>query len=243
MIRVTAPGLPTFPKLWFDPKQRRAKVSMRHPTWHSYEWAIRATELITWITCGVLTWLIWPLIPPFEDWVVRVIAFLFVAAFVCGIAAAVLRVSLREFLARQLFATRTVLWFTPEAIVIRSRLYARPVVVWRRWNAHPVSVRFILQEDRNAQVYANSFQRRRRSPADHLKEAVMLEVVVLTANRQSKVDFMGQSAVFRSIPISEVSSRWAARFTMVYTAAAALTSPVQTTQSSQPAAGVDIDAA
>lgn len=240
MVRVTAPGLPPLPRLYFDPQQRRAIVAARHPTWQSHQHAIRATELTSWAVTILVAFLLWPAIGT-DDMVFRVSVFVFAVALVYEIVNYLLHRTWRYFLARQMFATRTVLWFTPEAIAFRSRLYAKPVVIWRKWKSLPVRVKFILQRDLDIPSPNPRARHTKNIPTEHLQEAMVLELVLTAHDRRRDVNTGGQDAVLRAIPITEISSRWATRFTMVYSAAAMLTSPVQRPME-EGIRGADIDA-
>ncbi len=240
LIRVSAPGLPPLPRLYFDPRQRRAVVAARHPTWRSHQHAIRVTELTSWALTILVAFLLWPL-TAMEDMVCRVALFVLAMAIIYEILNYLLHRTWRYFLARQVFATRTVLWFTPEAIAFRSRLYERPVVIWRNWKTLPVRVKFILQPDRDIPSQNPRARPARNIPVEHLHEAMVLELVLTAHDRRRNVNSGSQDAVLRAIPITEISSRLATRFTMVYSAAAMLTAPVQTSVERE-AQGADIDA-
>lgn len=241
LIRVTGPGLPPYPKLMFDPKNRRAIVSVRHPTWQSHEWAIHATALVVWAVTGLLVFFAWKIAPDFEI-VFKVMVFLFATVILYNVVNFLLHRSLRYFLARRVFATRTIFWFTSEAIAFRSRLYAKPVIVWRKWHSLPVRVRFILLPDRDVLVFSNSLSSKRKVPSEHLHESRMLEIVLTTVDRQRDVNLNGQDTILRTIPITEIDNRLATKFTMVYAAAVMLTASVQTPIESESKGGVDIDA-
>lgn len=237
LTRVTAPGLPPYPRLWMDPRTRRAVVSVRHATWQSDDWAIRATILSSIALTIALAWIVWPRLQ-IEDVVGRVFVFIFVVAFIYQLADYVLQRSLRHFFARQVFATRTTLWFTPEAIALQSRLYDKPLLVRRNWRDLPVRIRFIVQTD----TYAQNLASYRGNRASHLQESRMLEMVLTTNDRQRDTNYQGQEAILRTIPITEVHSWLAPRFTMVFTAAAALTAVPRHHQQSNTTLGTDIDA-
>ncbi len=241
MRRISAPGLPPYPKLKFDPVKRRAIVSARHATWRSVEWALRCTEVLVWTSNLGLAWFIWQRVPPYEL-SARVAVFLLALAVCLPIATFAIRQALPGFLARRMFATKTVLWFTPDGIAFRSRLYEKPVIVWRRWNGRPVRVRFIVQPDDDAASYANGADPRQRKPLEHLREARMLEIVLTTVNRQRNTDLNNEGTILRSIPITEINGRLAMKFTMVYTAAVMLTGSSLELCSRPPSDGVDIDA-
>ncbi|WP_425400422.1 hypothetical protein [Aeoliella sp.] len=240
-VRIVAPGLPSHPPLMFDPRERSAKVTLRHSTWKSVEWAIYTTELSTWVTLGLLVWLLWVKLP-ISDPMFRALVLLYAMVLPFYFVRFTFPLTLQPFLARQVFCTRTTLRFTPHLVVIRSHLFARPVVIWREWKTAYVKIRFVVQPDREAIAYAGGLGPKRRFPTDHLRDSRMLEVVLTTVYRNRSIDFDRQGSLLRSIPITEADSRLAMQMTMVYAAAVILTAPDQKPSSSQPTGGTDIDA-
>lgn len=241
MYRAIAPSLPPYPKLMFNPAARRAVVSVWHPTWQSHEWAKYPTEAVVWIVVGLFAWFLWPYLPPTEG-PYRILFCFFATVAFSPIAAFFLRQSLRGFLARRIFPTKTVIWFTPNAIAFKSRLYAKPVVVWRKWQSQTVRIRFILQPDRNAEILAKQLRSEPKQTAiDHLEESQLLEMVLTTSDKPKQTNLQSQEGLLRTIPITEINSRLATRFTIVFAAAAALTAAIQSPTTNEARKGTDID--
>lgn len=238
MKRYSAPGLPPQPPLLFDAPKRRAKVTARHATWQSEEWARRATVVVGWTTVGVLLWRLWvglaPM-PPLPRGLVLLLAYAVGSPIIRGLITA----TLHPFLARQVFAKRTTLWVTPEAVAIRSHLYRRPVMIWRRWEDAPVGIRFIAGENQRAAQYASHLKYEKRATRPYLEEAALLQMVLTSISPLSGSAAEGQDGSLRAIPITDIHQRMATRFTMVYAAALALTA--RTAEPEPVRYGVDIE--
>lgn len=240
--RVSAPGLPTWPPLLFDSHRRRAMISARHPVWRGQEWALTITELLSVFVTGVLALLAWPYFIPHVDIVGRILLGTLAVVFAAWVLKFLLHQSVGLLLARWVLSTKIDFWFTPEAVAFRSRLYARPVVVWRHWQHQPVGVRFIIQEDRDAISYVQSLDGKRKLPTHHLREAKLLELVMTTARQQGPMPSGGQDNILRTIPVTEVNCRWAAKLTMVCAAAVMLTADQDNSSHGWAGGGADIDA-
>jgi len=243
MQRVIAPGLPPWPPLLFDRRTRTAKVTARHATWRSYATGIQLTEVVVFgvrcgIACGVLMHF-----PSMEILFYFCIVGFIVYGLISRITDTLLRALLPGFLARQLFAKRSTVYFNPDAIVIQTDFYARPVAIWRKWQGQPVRGKFILQPDEKASSYQRSLDLKRQTADSHLAQAQMLSLVVTTTARDTTRQAAEQLQLLRSIPIMEIDGNDATKFTVVYAAAAALTSPKQVTAPQTPASGIDIDLA
>lgn len=239
MIRVTAPGLPPHPKLLFDEATRRAKIVVRHATWQSQERALYVTEAIVWLVVALSAWQSWQWLPGWEL-PSRCLLLLAIVAALLPITRYALRNTLPTFIARQLLATRLEFWLSPEAMAFRCHRYDQPVVVWREWEAKPVRLKFILQNDRDAEAYHRSLGNKRSLPVNHLHEARLLELVLTTVNRHTAEKFDGQGTILRTIPVSEIDSQLATKVTMVLAAAVTLTVPQQR-EPVAAAGGQDID--
>lgn len=241
MQRVTAPGLPSSPGIWFDAEKQQAKVTLRHPTWQSTERALSVTELVSWVVrIGVAVY-VWRN-HRYEDFHATFLLMLFVVAVVFPIVAGLVRSVLRNFLARQLFPTRTTLWATPQAIAIRSRLYSQPFVIWREWEGQPIGIRFIVDRDQAADQYCFSLDYKRKLSKDHLSSSAMLYVVLTTVDHELASSRSQHDASMRAIPITEIEQGTAAKVTMAYAHALALTSPQPKDTSTKTDTGIDIDA-
>lgn len=239
MTRVTAPGLPPFPKLYVDPERRRAQVAARHATWRSDEWAARGTTLLSLAIRVALCWWLagaWERLPP--PLVVGIVLAI-LTPFVSGC----LRATLQPFLARRVFPTRTTLWVTADAIAFQSALYAAPVVAWRRWNGLPVGVRFIAQRSPRAAEYAESLPYKKRRAKKHLAEAAELVLVLATQAHELTAAIGAAPGTCRAIPIGDLRQDDASRFTVVYAAALAMTAAETPQSQRRPRRGVDIEGA
>lgn len=167
-------------------------------------------------------------------------AFLIVA-FVFPIARPLIETASRGFLARQIFASRTTLWTSEKAIAFKSRFYSKPVVVWRRWKGQTVMGKFILDRDQNAMRYATDERQNKPGPRSHLDEAMVLEIVISAMNKDVPTAIRGQGPLQRTVPVTEVNSQLATKFTMVFAAATMLTQ-IPNDKRSQTTQGTDIDA-
>lgn len=241
MKRVTAPGLPSSPKIFFDEKAQQAKISLRHSTWHGIEHALQATELLVWIARIGLAAYLWNRFG-YVDLLGRLILVFLIVVVAIPLPAMLLRIALRGFIARQVFPARTTLWVTPEAIAFQSRLYSRPVVVWRQWNDQPVGIRFILDRDYSAERYSSGLDYKRKLPKEHLNESAMLYAVVTTTDLTRATSGGQQDASMRTLPITEIGSDAATRATMAFAHALTITASRPTEDAPKPTHGIDIDA-
>ena len=242
MQKVTSPGLPPWPTLWMDKRNTRAFVKVRHPTWRSYECAYFATELVVLSICCCIACVAWSV---FSTPDVALRSFFVGLALVISFPMVCLaaRESLREPLARMIFATQTTLWITEDSLIFKSRLYSSPVVVWRQWHDKPVGIKFIVQEDAEAKKYITDQKPDRKWPRAPFNEASILDLVVITPTGFGGEVPATSGGLQRSIPISEVSSRVAQKFSMVCTAALMLIPTEEQKPTSTPDQGVDIDVA
>ena len=220
---VQMPGLPPHPKLYFDAQELRAKISVRHPTWQSVERAIYIAEGVIAAITIVNAWLAWHYLPSTGDMIFQVMLWCFCIAVAYAAAKFLLRRPLREFLARQLFSTRTTFWFTPQAVVFRSRLYARPVLLWRFSGTTPLLLRFVAQPDVEAIAYAEGQSTKRQCPKEHLSQSRMLSVIIHGLDRRQELLSSYNGNSIRSLPVTEMGVYMAIRLPMVCQAAAALT--------------------
>ncbi len=238
MVLVTAPGLPPWPRLYLDQQRRLAYVVAKHPTWRSYEWALRATTFLKWVVFVPTGYCLW--LQLFQlDTSVRIVALFLGCCFLFPIVSLTIRYSTHGFLARQLFATRTKFWASPHAIAFQSRFYRKPVVVWRRWKDQRVKSKFILNRDADAASCSMDRQGTQNHPRGHLNEAMVLEIVVTAVDTRTTVASRDQ-LLQRTIPITEVDGQLARKFTMVFAAAVMLTSN-DSQVSALTTSGTDID--
>lgn len=240
MKPVTAPGLPSSPRIWFDAQQKRARVSLRHPTWQGTEHALQLTEGLIWLGRIGLWCYAWGHFSP-HDALGRLIYTFLIVVLAMPAPAMLMRITLPGFFARRLFGARTRLWLTPEAIAIESRLYSRPVIVWRRWDDNEVGMRFIYNVDRTAMRQRSKLGYKRSLPTEHFDHSVMLYVVLTTVSADQAIQSHGHDASMRTIPITEMDSGVANRVTMAYAHALTLTKADPKSKTPQPKTGIDID--
>ena len=242
-VQVSAPGLPPWPQLWFDAQHKHAVVSARLATWRSVESAARACGIIWLLGSIIAGWRLWL---HFSDQFQRgeaLLVTLFCVAIVVAFARPIVHGAFRGFLARQIFCSRVRVWFRPNAIAFRSRLYSSPVVLWRSWKGDPVQGRFELTNDPEAAELDDWDARKRIQGSAHLKHAYVLRMIVTTTNPHKELTFTHQSNFVREIPMLEISAEDSARFTTVLTAAASLTAtkPDDVRPNNQATTGIDID--
>lgn len=238
--RISAPGLPPWPRLYFDRDKKVAVVSVRHATWRSFEWAGRASYVLTIAAMAVVAYALWIRLPV-ENPVLRGAGVFLIAAIVFPIAKPLIETASRGFLARQIFASRTILWASEKAIAFKSRFYSKPVVVWRHWKGQTVTGKFILNRDQNATRYATDERQNKQGPRSHLDEAMVLEIVISAMNKDAPMTSRGQGPLQRTVPVTELNSQLATKFTMVFAAATMLTQKTDDKRR-QRSNGTDIDA-
>lgn len=238
MVQVTAPGLPPWPRLYFDRRKRRAMVVAKHPIWRSYEWALWTAAFFKWMVFFSVAYWGWLYLSQLEP-VLRFLALFLVLGFLLPVLDAAIRYSGSGFLARQIFATKTVFWASPNVIAFRSRFYHKPVVIWRQWKGQRVRARFILNRDQDAASRMTMNSTKQLLPRHHLDEAMVLEIVVATVDPKTSIASRDQM-LQRSIPVTEVNMRLARKFTMVFSAATMLTS-IGPNETQHTTPGTDID--
>ena len=238
--RISAPGLPPWPRLYFDQDKKIAVVSARHATWRSFEWARRASYVLLAAATAVVAYLLWIRLP-IQDPAIRGAGAFLITAFVFPIAKPLVENASRGFLARQIFASRTILWASEKAIAFKSRFYSKPVVVWRYWKGQTVTGKFILNRDLNATRYATDERQNKPGPRSHLDEAMVLEIVISAMDKDVPMTSRGQGPLQRTVPVTELNSQLATKFTMVFAAATMLTQKTDEKQK-QSGSGTDIDA-
>ena len=238
--RITAPGLPPWPRLYFDREKKVAVVSVRHATWRSFEWASRGSYVLLIAAMAIAGYMLWIRLP-IQNPVMRGTGAVAILAFVFPIAKPLVETTSRGFLARQIFASRTILWASEKAIAFKSRFYSKPVVVWRHWKGQTVTGKFILNRDQNATRYATDERPNKRGPRSHLDEAMVLEIVISAMNKDAPMTSRGQGPLQRTVPVTELNSQLATKFTMVFAAATMLTQKTDEKQR-RSSSGTDIDA-
>ncbi len=241
MRQASSPGLPLWPRLWHTKDGSKCVVKVRHPTWRSYECSYFATEVIIWIGAGVICYATWKI---FVTPQIGLRLFFVVLSLALSIPlfSLAMRISLRDMLARVLFATTTKICFTDTAIIFKSRLYATPIVVWRRWHDFPVGLKFIVQDDADAKKYLASRKSDRKWPRAPIDEAAVIDLVVINpSGMQGNLPAREGSGIQRSITVTEVSSRFAQKFTTVFNTAVMILESAEQEQETATSEGKDID--
>lgn len=242
MTRVSAPGLPAWPRLYLDPEKKRAFLSARLVTWRSQENSNRVCMLIFLIALFAATYFSW-------HWVQQAEAKQSNRVAICGLGLIVfiaigkplLTIVLGRFMAKVVFAKRIRAWFSPEGIAFRSHYYSKPVVLWRRWKNAPVQGRFDITDDHEAVALKELLDYKKARNATHLTSAKVLRVVIATINPNRMAGVGSQGNLVRSVPITEIDARDAQKFTMVLAAASSLTVQANVKGSESPNQPTDID--
>ncbi|MDA8746501.1 hypothetical protein N9N28_17900, partial [Rubripirellula amarantea] len=223
LARVVSPSLPTWPPLWFDAQKRQAVVKARLATWRSHQWALGATRYLSGCLWLVLSFMWWRSLPNESG---RWFPFLIGVAVILSAVSLlhiVIKAASKDFLARQIFARRVTVWFTPGVIAFRSPLYANGVWLCRVWNGVRVKFKFDLTKDHHAEHQHKMLTHEKRGDGQHLELAYLLRVLIATDSRASTGQRQPTTNLMRAIPVSEISLLDAERMTMVLSAAASLT--------------------
>ncbi|QDT57082.1 hypothetical protein Pan44_51480 [Caulifigura coniformis] len=238
---VTAPGLPTWPRLLFDAEKKRAIVAVRLATWRSWAYARMVSTLLAWSTNLLVGWWLWHRLGWISDPIGRGSLTFFGFSLAMTITKPLFPAAFDGFLARQVFPSRSTVWFTPERIAFRSRLYDRGIVLWRQWNGRPVQTRFDVTPDPEAAIERSVATDRQRMANRHVQTASLLRVIVRAFDPHRTVSQTQAVNLARAVPMLAVDLSDAARVTVVLSAAAAMTA--RSTASHQPsvADGQDID--
>lgn len=238
MIQVSAPGLPIWPRLLADKPSRTAMLATRIANWKSWWWACWTTECLGWSLAAVAIVAIWYRVAD-ED--LRV--FICLLAFVVAMTAIqfVLRPMLAPLLARQLFSTRLKIHFTPDAIQVFTSLYEHPLILWRTWNGHHVKIQFHTQWDQEAQQRGSGGMLDKYGKQGLLHDSVELSVILSTNCPTQGVCPGELESILRTLPIVQMDSSDAGKFTMVLSAAFNMTHPDPSVVSESWTEGIDID--
>lgn len=248
-VRMTSPGLPSWPALMFDAEQRRGVISFRLVTWRSWVLADRTTRVINGICVLLFAWWLWNWLGFFEEVIPRGFLTLLGSCMMMSFTTPILGRVLPGFLARQIFARRSTVWFTPDAIAFRSPLYANGVVIWRSWNNIPIQVRFDLTPDSAAAEARLNLPRekdeatrfRNAHLATRMQSAHVLRLLISAFDPHRHATSSAPATMGRAIPMLEIDLHAAQQLTVVLAAAAALTAEVSLPTAPQHG-GVDIDA-
>ncbi|WP_145207190.1 hypothetical protein [Planctomycetes bacterium TBK1r] len=225
----------------FDPDRKRAMVSVRCPSWRSYELGFKVTEFCVFANIFVSIVIAWKLIPEFESFLLRLIAVVLTWSILASLITRWLRYAMPGVLARQFFAERISLWFTANAIAFRSSLYRSGVILNRSWRSVPIELRFSLDEDPVSQLQIVDAKPERKLPKFHFQDARRLNVIVRQGGEAKAVP-QPDGIVIRSIPVCELMSAQAKQMVVVCNAAHMLTEMNTGHGARRAPAGVDIDA-
>jgi hypothetical protein len=243
LVRVTAPGLPTWPRLYFDPKTKRARISAKLVTWRSHLWAGRMEGLLLLIVYSIPAYFVYQWVVNGDGDFSRRLGYGIVgSAIAFSLSRPLLGSIFRPFFAKIIFCQRVKVWFTPTAFAFSSRFYNKPVVVWRSWKGNPVQGRFDLADDEEAEMVKESLSFEQKVRAKHLSMAKVLRVIITTINPSRLLGAEHQANLVRSIPLTEIDGNDAQKFTMVLAAASSLTSlKASDASKSSIDVGIDID--
>ncbi|MBR9800411.1 hypothetical protein GYB59_01335 [bacterium] len=238
--RVTAPGLPAWPRLYLDAGQGRAVVPLRLTTWRSWERAYLTTQGMAVLLNLLAAAYAWHWLAFLPNVIVRgVITFV-----AYGVAATITKplvpAAFAGFLARQLFSFRSTAWFTPHVVAFRSPLYENGVQLTRTWQGQPVQVRFDMGPDREAQTRLANQQSHAQQRRQHYQSAQLLRLVIATADPYRTPHAVNQMPTMRSLPLAEIDAEDVAAVVSVLTAASMLTGGRGETAKTH-SAGHDID--
>ncbi|MEZ6137027.1 MAG: hypothetical protein R3C53_19200 [Pirellulaceae bacterium] len=224
LVQVTAPGLPTRPKLWFDPVRKQAMIRMRLTNWRNVEWGAKFDAilrlLLTIMTLGG-TWLYgqvhWHPGKTLLACLFGGLVFHLLAGRLCS------GVIIRCF-SEGLFPSRVSVWLTEEAMAVKSCLYSKPIVLWRTWKGFPVPLEIAQDVDDEATELRVAFEAARKPRSlEHLKSAVVAQVIY--GAQLSRFDSeQGVGSMFRrALPLFPLDRKELVPVILVLKAAIALT--------------------
>jgi len=237
-IRVTAPGLPSWPRLYFHPENQQAVVPLRLTTWRSWERAYLTAQLIAWTINLLATVRVWNSLAFVENPIGRGMVMFVAFGMVATVTKPLVPAALGGFLARQLFAFKSTVWFTPHVIAFKSPLYEGGVQLDRQWNGHPVLFRFDMSIDADAQSKLTL-----KEPSNYLHryyQSAQLLRLVITAADAERWTVTAHNAQMRSLPMLEIDGKDVSAVATVLSGAVALTTG-QGSQVAQNIPGHDID--
>lgn len=244
--RYDAPSLPPYPALMFDDQTKEAVIVARHPTWKGHVWSNEILGLAALAAWWLIALSLLDYLEAFSP-IVRFFGALWGTVMIFPIAQSIVRPIIHGLLVRRVFVTTTKIWFTPNEIAFRSRLYDQGVVFPRTFNGTPVNFEFVVSSDSEAHHYASKLGRKKKFLGkDEVNLASLIEMIISIDAGPLQAGKQLPQSVRRPIPIASFLHDWPQRFTMVCNAAMALTSEnalhQRTTQSQpSPTAGHDID--
>lgn len=240
LVRYTAPGLPNWPVLWFDPNRKRAFVKVRVATWRSWVRAHRATRVVRWLLNFSLGWQVWEQLAFIESLFGRGFWVLMIVGMFTAAAKPWMHAALDGFFARNPLAVTTTFWFNPQAVAFKSRMYTNGVVIWRAWRDRLVHLAFSVDKDPHADNQqeprdtTQQEQKRRRLTACYLR----LTIELREHDHMPVLSTLPHS--MREIPVLELDQDHVSAVAMVLMTASALTEVVPD-QCIRTPHGIDID--
>lgn len=236
-----SPGLPSYPYLMYDEAKREAYVMYKHPTWRSYERGLFLARFSATVVYFVGLGLAWELSASMTAGK-RILAIYFGGLIAWPLVIHHVREALWGFLARRVFPRKLECWFTSNAIGIRSEMFPNGIVLWRTWNETPVVAKFTVSQDEEARVYSSIKQKRPPGLTFHFQTARILRVTLGVETAHQLAPGANTNSI-RAVPICEIDEAYAERATMVFAAAAALTSDTRGARQRQVlrSGGHDID--
>lgn len=237
-IRLAAPGLPTWPRLYFERQQQRAIVTFRLATWRSWERAFLLTKLSSWIVNLIAAVYLWHWLGLIPFPIARIFLTFLGYAMTAAITKPLFPAAFAGFFARRIFAIRCTFWFSPQAIACRSPLYENNLLLQRHWHNFPVQFRFDITPDTETQQKATLSAETPHQLRRQYHSAQLLRLIITTHNPHQTISATN-NPLMRSIPLLEINTKDAAQVATVLTTATALTTCI-TKQSTTPQAQ-DID--
>ncbi|MEO1616654.1 MAG: hypothetical protein AAFV88_12430 [Planctomycetota bacterium] len=241
MRRMTAPGLPSWPPLWFDQRSKRAVIRARFPTWRGFELGIKVTRGLVLLNIPVCMVVAWKLTPTLDKFVLRLIVFLVIWSVIYTLSVRWMRYQLPALLSRQLFASRVSLWFTSQAIAFKSKLYRRGVVLARNRTQSDISVQFNIDECPAAKWQASGLDPKRQETKAHFELGRRLMIVVSGVDARTRLSG-SESLIRKSLPVCEMFEGDVSKLAVVCNAAQMLTEKETENHVFSNRMGVDIDA-
>tara|TARA_R110002049_G_scaffold309101_2_gene516884 strand:+ start:3810 stop:4550 length:741 start_codon:yes stop_codon:yes gene_type:complete len=243
MVRVYAPGLPTWPALYFDPTKRHALISTRLVTWRSKARARILMLVVVWTIIAFSFIYMMRNLDVGEysrrgnENAARLLASLIGTVIVAVLIKRPIPWVFSSFVARQIFPQRVSIWFTPQWIAFRSPIYLRGVKVWRHFRGVPVQGKFDVRDDLEA-VVGRISSTRNQDPS--LESAMTIRLIISTAlDSDETLAERNNGNFMREIPICDADQRVASQLTIILGAAASLTSSQNIPMAEK--TGVDID--
>ena len=241
MVRLTSPGLPSWPPLLFDEHSQRAFVYARFANWKAYKNASTTEQFVTGAYMFTLLPMTWLWLADI-DFNLHRLFWTIVVWFVVGVPTAwLMRRALPDCLARQFFASTLTLWFTSDAIAFKSGLYVRPVVLSKHWKSKNVSIDFAIDDDRAAKHQLATLGQSQQTVQGHMQSSQRL-ILIVQDKSCDQTQLIESESAMKSLPICEMSAAEVEKVVVVCKAAQMLTDRKIGGKPYTPPSGVDIDA-